>query len=985
MTSQQINSPSMVHSPISSPPLINSPAHGTGSLTSLTPTSTQPNELIQNQIGSSGTSQVSVGFPDLGSVNPVTIQTNQTNNQFMDKSNLCDTCCIILYCSIHERYLLSPIPNRGLFFPLVTIRSCDSWDDTVSRMISTILAGQQQQGCQTMVRTTKPQLIDLYMLQTPKSMPSHYTRVTYISLIIHETNNSSQCCCCESTNTNNNNNNSNNSYLQWLTLDEILSRDNLWGPEPYTIIVNWLKKYKMKTDKVDSTLWGVEVSEVDCNDSIRLLANDRSPEQELLLSARYSEEEIHKIFNEFTSLCFPSQFMSFISFRVLMLKLGWLAEEETLLRCIFISFSISGTSTNETRSIQYLTFENLLIGLSTMDESADHRGGCLRLRLKYLFHFYDLDHDGRLNSKELPKMAFDIVSKRVTCPRSSQDGSRSNDGLQREMSQPKSREDQICEESFALVTEMFRRIANISPADENSFISLEQFLNCIDSFHGTWLTEITEPIFRSNICAAEMSNIRFNYRQPLEKLSLLKAQISLVKYEEPCECCRQTRFHLSAHGIRVDIFGRIQGTIKFDLCSAYRDTAFRQELTISEPIFNCGMEFVRYVSTIAVGSCPRPEKANLRELLQLTKDAVSGEPLIMRPTSPCYVIPEIHSNLKTLYPLVVNIARWLPFVNPANLVFLGNFIEPNNQFALDTVLYLFCLKAHSPKRVILLRGSMECRSMFHKTRFQRDCLEHYDETCWNLICDIFDLLPLVAVVDERIFLSSTGIPQLNRPLEQMVELNPTTKVPINRINTSFLNALLKGQPRFKRINNTFEQTKPSQTDVSKQMGDNSKLKVSTDSSSSPSKTKSKSQKKQIVKKKVKRIVKRTTTPETGNGSARTSSSSTRGKSNSKESLLPPGKSRSSLANVNGSFGVSQLERFLHLNQYSHVIRSEMLPQVGDCKPFRITNHGTLITLGGIGAQSGQCCSTIVNKVNGTIAFLNRFKIRLIRLETILGT
>ena len=84
----------------------------------------------------------------------------------------------------------------------------------------------------------------------------------------------------------------------------------------------------------------------------------------------------------------------------------------------------------------------------------------------------------------------------------------------------------------------------------------------------------------------------------------------------------------------------------------------------------------------------------------------------------------------------------------------------------------------------------------------------------------------------------------------------------------------------------------------------------------------------------------------------------------------------------GDFTPATLHHFLRVNHLSHVIRTEMLTPAGSFGPFRIADHGKLITLGGIGKQASAKDATTKGNLFGSIALANRNKIRLIRLESL---
>ncbi len=774
---------------------------------------------------------------------------------------------------------------KGLYLPTVsTMRSdYDSWNAVAGRLLYSTLrmaqkksavvggggsAAAESRSVGEVVNTTALHCIDWYRVQQPKKAPAYSTRVTFVSSIP-----SGQKCYCFSSKatavgvtssavgaaavpqipplssaiiggtnttiavttsgsmTNNSSNISKRDF--WLTVEELKQttfQDSLWGPEVVAIAEEARANYsstKQKTEASAESEWtGPKwMHEVNVEDALALLANrsgEYSRERALLFSARYSEEEVLKLFNEFVVQCFPSQYMSFASFRAFMAKLGW-HEEDSLLKAIFSTLvssagervallrekdSVSSNNNdnnnnnanNNTKAadksnpLLYLTFSELLLGLSTMEERADHRGDCLLIRLKYIFHFYDEDRDGRLNRKELDKFVGDVGAKgrggagtASAVASSNIESSRSNEGIRLMMSAVKASgpgssingptssnaTGTAANPANELVEELFNKLTNSSaPLTEESAISEQQFTEPATAAAAERLAELTETLFRSSQSTVESATGRFAYRRVghlLGRLGVGARQVAaLSRYDEPCERCRRTaRFDLCTHGIRVDEWGAIRGTIKFNLCSDYRDVTFRQEVAIDESTFDWIMQFNRYVSMInsTGGSAggnplPRPDRYGIKSILELVLSLVRSEPPVVHLSSPCYIIGEVRSSLETLYRLQSTIARWYPFVNPANLVLLGNAVDGADPLAADTAVYLLCLKALSPCRITLLRGPLEVTAVADKnSQLRRDWVALYGEATWKSLVAIVEQLPVAAVLDSRLFLTKSGLPQ----------------------------------------------------------------------------------------------------------------------------------------------------------------------------------------------------------------------------------
>lgn len=70
----------------------------------------------------------------------------------------------------------------------------------------------------------------------------------------------------------------------------------------------------------------------------------------------------------------------------------------------------------------------------------------------------------------------------------------------------------------------------------------------------------------------------------------------------------------------------------------------------------------------------------------------------------------------------------------------------------ETVSLLVTLKVRYPERVFILRGNHESRQITQVYGFYDECVRKYgNANVWKMYTDLFDYLPLTAVVDDQIF------------------------------------------------------------------------------------------------------------------------------------------------------------------------------------------------------------------------------------------
>ena len=90
------------------------------------------------------------------------------------------------------------------------------------------------------------------------------------------------------------------------------------------------------------------------------------------------------------------------------------------------------------------------------------------------------------------------------------------------------------------------------------------------------------------------------------------------------------------------------------------------------------------------------------------------------------------------------------------LLFLGDYVDRGIQ-CVEVLLYLLSLKICYPKKITLLRGNHESRSMTTYFTFRQECLEKYDVETYELVMEFFDTLPIMCQVNNLYLCVHAGI------------------------------------------------------------------------------------------------------------------------------------------------------------------------------------------------------------------------------------
>jgi len=167
------------------------------------------------------------------------------------------------------------------------------------------------------------------------------------------------------------------------------------------------------------------------------------------------------------------------------------------------------------------------------------------------------------------------------------------------------------------------------------------------------------------------------------------------------------------------------------------------------------------------------DETQLRKLCSAAKSILMNEKNVQPVHTPVTVCGDIHGQFYDLIELF-SVTGKPP---DTNFVFMGDYVDRGYD-SVECVSLLIALKVRYPNRVTILRGNHESRQITQVYGFYDECLTKYGcVDVWNLFVDLFDYLPLTALIDNVIFCLHGGLSPSINTLDQIREMNRICEVP----------------------------------------------------------------------------------------------------------------------------------------------------------------------------------------------------------------
>jgi serine/threonine-protein phosphatase 2A catalytic subunit len=146
-------------------------------------------------------------------------------------------------------------------------------------------------------------------------------------------------------------------------------------------------------------------------------------------------------------------------------------------------------------------------------------------------------------------------------------------------------------------------------------------------------------------------------------------------------------------------------------------------------------------------------EAQVTQLVTKARVVLSAEKNVQPVICPVTVCGDVHGQYEDLLELF-RIGGRIPHTN---YLFMGDYVD-RGYYSVRSVTLLMTLKVRYKHRITLTRGNHESRQITQVYGFYDECLRLYgNANVWKMFTDLFDYLPLTALVERQIFCLHGGL------------------------------------------------------------------------------------------------------------------------------------------------------------------------------------------------------------------------------------
>ena len=176
------------------------------------------------------------------------------------------------------------------------------------------------------------------------------------------------------------------------------------------------------------------------------------------------------------------------------------------------------------------------------------------------------------------------------------------------------------------------------------------------------------------------------------------------------------------------------------------------------------------------------KEEEIKFLIEKSLPIIKEQKMLVELEAPLHVCGDIHYDLLRIF-------EHCGYPGEYSYLFLGDYVDRGKQ-SLETVCLLLCYKIKYPEKVTLLRGNHESSVTNRIYGFYDECKRRYNVRIWRSFTELFNWLPVAAIIDEKILCMHGGLSPELKNMQNIQDITRPTDIP----DTGLLCDLLWSDP-----------------------------------------------------------------------------------------------------------------------------------------------------------------------------------------------
>ena len=166
------------------------------------------------------------------------------------------------------------------------------------------------------------------------------------------------------------------------------------------------------------------------------------------------------------------------------------------------------------------------------------------------------------------------------------------------------------------------------------------------------------------------------------------------------------------------------------------------------------------------------KEEEIKFLIENSLPIIKEQKMLVELEAPLHVCGDIHGQ----YYDLLRIFEHCGYPGEYNYLFLGDYVDRGKQ-SLETVCLLLCYKIKYPEKVTLLRGNHESSVTNRIYGFYDECKRRYNIRLWKAFTDLFNYLPVAALIDDKILCIHGGLSPDLKNIQSIQDISRPTDIP----------------------------------------------------------------------------------------------------------------------------------------------------------------------------------------------------------------